>query len=266
MTRQCFFSLDVEEDFRSGVSIPEFKGVQKLPLLLPVLQKQGITATLFCTGEVLRLFPDTLREFYHAGHEIALHGFYDHVNMIHQSGEIREQRLSQHLVLFESTFGFLPKGFRAVQNTIDAQGLSLLEKKHLHYDSSLISCYPIGKKYIGYTQRAPRIPYYPSYENIHKKGGGSILEIPLSPLFGGVQLQGRWIQKLGTLPLQTLLHLFRPSLLSFSFHSWDLLNSETQDEYNSSFEKQLEGLLQFLKNYHYTFARGEDLYAHFSKN
>lgn len=259
--RYCFLSLDVEEDLVHGQTVPEFRGIEVLPVLHDIFEKHKVSTTFFCTGEVIRQYAEILQEFKRNGHEMGLHGYYRHVNMLDQSQNEREEGLDQHMSLYSQTFGTPPKGFRAVQNTIDEAGMKLLEEKGLGYDSSLISRYPIGKKYVGYTKRAPRQVYHPSHNDVHKKGTMEIVEVPLSPLIGGIQLQGRWIQKLGTAAIKNLIHMYTPSLLSFSFHSWDLLSSHTEKTHNRLFLRELDELIGFLKKKGYTFLRGDELYT-----
>lgn len=248
----CFISIDVEEDLVDGTSVLTFAGVEALESVLSLFEQYGVRATLFCTGRVLAQYSTLLKQFRAAGHEIAIHGYYDHVPMTKQSESTRSELLQKHISLYRDTFGTLPTGFRAVQNVIDEAGMKLLEDNGISYDSSLLSYYPIGKSYVGYSGPSPRELYHPDRNNIRREGNMQITEIPLVPLIGGVQLQGRWVSKLGPNVMKTLLVLKKPELLSYSFHSWDVLEPTFTDD--------LEKMLPYLSKY-YTFVSGTELYA-----
>jgi hypothetical protein len=253
MSRQCFVSIDVEEDLVAGESVLAFDGVAAFSSVLPVFARHGVTATLFCTGRVIERHATLLKSFRQAGHEIALHGYYDHVPMSEQSFDVRETLLSKHIQLYIDTFGTFPKGFRAVQNVIDEAGMALLVAKQLSYDSSILSYYPPGKSYVGYCGPAPREVYVPHAANIRSKGDMEIVEIPLVPLIGGVQLQGRWLMKLRPSNMKLLLAVKKPPLLSCSFHSWDVLAP--------SCIRDIDVVLGYVKK-HYSFSTGDALYEH----
>lgn len=250
--RWCFVSIDVEEDLLDGKSVLRFGGVEALDTVLSIFERFDVSATLFCTGRVIAQYASLLQQFKQAGHEIALHGFYDHVPMTEQSFEERTALLKQHIALYYETFGVMPTGFRAVQNVIDEAGMKLLEANGLAYDSSLLSAYPLGKSYVGYSGSAPKELYHPDENNIRTRGDMKITEIPLVPLIGGVQLQGRWVSKLRPIVMKGLLTLHKPKLVSFSFHSWDLLDPR--------FVEDLEEMLTYLSK-GYIFVHGKGLYA-----
>lgn len=260
----CFLSIDVEEDWINGNTIDHFLGVESLHIVRDILKKNSVRATLFCTGNVLQKYTSLLKSFEVDQHEMAIHGFWDHVNMLEQDSHIRIDNINKHIALFKNIFGKPPKGFRAVQNTIDMQALDILEQCDFVYDSSLISRYPFLKKYIGYSERCPRHSYHPHMNDIRRCGDRKILEIPLSPLLGGIQMQGRWIKKLKLGVYQILLKLYKPSLLSFSFHSWDIVDVDTGD-IDVKFKNQLEDMIILLKKKGYVFKTGAQIFQEYDK-
>ncbi|MBH41838.1 MAG: hypothetical protein CL685_03925 [Candidatus Magasanikbacteria bacterium] len=259
MKKTCFVSIDVEEDFVSDESINRFFGVEKLSSLIPLFKKRNVRATLFCTGRVLEKYGSVLRQFKQCGHEIALHGFYDHVNIQNQTQEEKGVNLQKHIRVYTELFGTPPLGFRAVQNTIDNASLTVLEQYDIVYDSSVISRYVPFKKYIGYTGRASRFVYYPNKENFLQAGNRQILEIPLSPPLFGVQLQGKWIKGLRASFYAFWINLFAPRLLSVSFHSWDLYKGINHDT-DETFIHQLDKILAVLQKKGYIFSSGKEIY------
>lgn len=67
-----YFTVDVEED--CPPYLKTWRGIEHgLPRLLDLLADEGIHATLFTTGEVVRRFPDAIRTAAAAGHELGCH-------------------------------------------------------------------------------------------------------------------------------------------------------------------------------------------------
>jgi len=66
-------TVDMEHDCLSAPKT--YRGVvDGTPVLLRVFAERGIKATFFTTGEVARLFPDTVRAIVAGGHELGCHG------------------------------------------------------------------------------------------------------------------------------------------------------------------------------------------------
>jgi len=248
----CFLAIDTEEDLVNGQTVNSFQGVENLKLFNPILKEFKLRPTFFCTGKVLEKFAYLFKQYQSFGCEIALHGFYDHVNMKEQNQKEREENLAKHYNLYQNIFNQVPTGFRAVQNTIDEAGLKLLENK-FKYDSSIISCYPPLKKYIGYSGKSPSNPYKPDKQNI--------LEIPLNSLFLGVPLQGKWLRELGVNFYKFWLKIKQPELISLSFHSWDLNNDQKNG--GETFVSYLRKIILLLKAQGYEFKNGQEIYGEF---
>ncbi len=262
----CVVSIDVEEDLQNDVSIDRFFGVHQMRALLPLFTQFQVSSTLFCTGNTIVHNLEILREFQKAKHEMALHGFFEHTNLQLQDEQKRKDLLQKHQSVFHDAFGVVPRGFRAVQNTLDQSALSLLVASGLQYDSSLISRYPVGKKYIGFSEPAPRFPYFPAEKNFHQSAeDGSFLEIPLSPAALGFQIQGKWIQSLGVPFYKFLLSVYPIDFLGLSFHSWDLCVGDTK-EFNQSFLIDLQKMFSFLQSQGYLFLNAQQIYERFQQN
>lgn len=256
--RICFLAIDAEEDYKDGRTVNSFYGIHKLPFVLDLLNKLNVKSTVFCTGKVLD-FQDILLPFKASGHEMGLHGFFDHVLCLNQSREERKIQLQRQIEKFENLFLQSPKGFRAVQNRIDAEGLKILSDSQFLYDSSPLENYPIFKKYVGFIGRTPKEPYHPSFIDITEKDDKNLIwEIPLVSLLGGVQLQGKWIRKLGSLFFSILISFSKPQILSLSFHSWDLLE-------DPKLLVKLEKIITKLKKNNYEFLTGSEIVDFYSQ-
>ena len=70
--RVCF-TVDVEPDCPPYLST--WRGIDEgFPLLLDLLEAEGVPATCFTTGEVARRYPDRVARAVAAGHELGCHG------------------------------------------------------------------------------------------------------------------------------------------------------------------------------------------------
>lgn len=263
MIKVCFVSIDVERD--NFGSKDTFKGVENLDNILNVLKKRQIRATLFVTGKILEKYHDLIPKWAE-NYEIACH------NYIHESFDKmdlleREKQIKRFISVYKTILGDRPKGFRAPQNIIDNNQLKILQRYNFLYDSSVIPRHIFLHRYKGYKGRAPKKPYYPSSVDYRKKGGMRILEIPVTPLFGGIPLAATWIRRLGVKFFGYLLKIKKPRFLSLSMHSWDGIEFKGRSSKNSGevFLKQLDELLATLKEGGYSFKTGEEIYEIFSK-
>ena len=240
-----FASIDVEPDFgKQG-----FEGVKNLDKILSIFKKLNISLTIFLTGEILEKFPEKFKKI-NRKIEIASHSFtHKFWNTISQ--RIRKQELEKFITLYERIFRKYPIGFRAPSHIIDEQGLKLLEDKGFLYDSSVLPHYPFCKKYRGYKGRAPLLPYYPSYDNLRRKGDMKILEVPVRGQLFGIPLAGAWIRKLPFFIYKLLFAFYHPRLIVLNLHSWDVLDNRFLDK--------LEKTLRLLENKGYYFLTGEEI-------
>lgn len=254
--RICTVSVDVEEDLDDPKS---FRGVENLDTVLQVFERFDIEATLFVTGEVLEKYRDLVVRW-SRNHEIACHGYY-HVPLYEISVPEREKQVDDFCSLYKRTFGENPRGFRAVQHTIDDAQLRLLEKRGFVYDSSVVSRYVPLKKYVGYKGKAPTEPYHPSCGSYRKGGAMSILEIPVVPLAFGIPLTGSWVRVLGLRFYKLLLLIKKPAFLSLMMHSWDCI--EFTGRYSRNSGSRFVGMLSDLLvdvGRSYAFASGSQLF------
>jgi peptidoglycan/xylan/chitin deacetylase (PgdA/CDA1 family) len=259
--RTCFVSIDVEHDFGSPLQrkeLREFQGVENLRKILDIFKNQGISATLFVTGEVLKKYQNKAKEWAN-NYEIACHTW-SHCFWNKIETPERKQEIEIFQELYEKVFQEAPKGFRSPSHLIDNDGIKLLEEKGFFYDSSVVPHYPFFKKYRGYQGRAPLTPYHPNIKDIRKKGEMEILEIPIAGQIGGIPLAGAWIARLPFSFYKTLFRIHCPDFITLSCHSWDILDTPTRKSAVSQFLENLEALLVLLKNKDYQFLNGEQIF------
>jgi peptidoglycan/xylan/chitin deacetylase (PgdA/CDA1 family) len=240
--------MDVEEDLNKKT----FHGVENLDNILKIFDKLGISATLFATGEVLEKYPDLIVKW-SKKHEIASHGYY-HIPLYELSFSERKKQLGDFCRLYKNILEEKPKGFRAVQHTINNTQLELLEEFGFEYDSSIVPRYIPIRKYVGYKGKAPTAPYHPSYKDYKKKGNMKILEIPVTPLIFGISLYGTWIRVFGPNFYKFLLFSKKPKFINLAMHPWDAIEYEGTYSRNSGekFQEYLRNILKCVQNYYTT--------------
>ena len=260
--RTCIVSVDVEQDIGNQKT---FRGVENLDKILEIFDKLQIRATLFTTGEILKNYPDLI-ERWSKKHEIACHGYF-HVRLYELSMPEREKQLEDFCSLYERILGKKPKGFRAVEHTIDNAQLELLERFGFTYDSSVVPRYVPFRKYVGYKGKAPTEPYHPSYGNCREKGDMEILEIPDTPLVFGIPLCGTWLRAFGSRFYRVLLAPKKPRFISLAIHSWDCVKYRGRFPRHSGekFLTILEELLTNLESHGYDFMSGQELHKLFKQ-
>lgn len=262
--KMCMVSIDVEEDIGYGGK-KTFFGVENLGRILKIFELFDIKATLFVTGEVLEAYPH-LVEGWSRSHEISCHGYY-HMPLYALSLSEREKQLEDFCRSYERILSNKPKGFRAVQHTIDNDQLTLLEKFGFSYDSSVMPNYPFVRKYVGYKGKAPTEPYFPNYDDYRKRGDMKVLEIPVTPLIFGIPLCGTWLRVFRPTFYRVLLAFKKPKFISLTMHSWDCVKYKGIFSVNAGekFPEILGEVLTDLKHYGYHFISNRELMNNLDK-
>ncbi len=261
--KTCFVSIDVEKD--NFGKQDTYLGVENLDNILNIFKKYGIRATLFVAGEVLERYHNLATKWAQE-HEIGCHN-YQHIDLDKIDLAERERQIKRFIRVYQAIFQKTPQGFRAPRNIIDNKQFEILERYGFAYDSSVIPRHLFLHKYEGYKGRAPIGPYFPSNKNYRKKDGMKILEIPNSPLLGGIPFAATWIRRLGVGFFKILLSVKKPDFLSLSMHSWDGIKFKGKSSKNSGekFLRQLDEILKFLKEIGYEFKNGSQLIKNFQR-
>lgn len=193
-----------------------------LPRILKLLNKYKIKSTFFVIGPDVENFRTLYKEVVDAGHEIGNHT-YNHNHHIgsQEMSYIREDIKKSHDVI-EDCLGITPVGFRTPNYNLTPKLLSIISKVY-KYDSSVAPSYYPGL-YPFEWLFAPTQPYYPSSENVIKKGSMNILEIPFSinPLFR-ISISGTYSRLLGLWWLKTGIMMNNRKFTNICFHPRDLV-------------------------------------------
>ena len=169
--------LDMETD--SGIWTPYWKGLlEGTPKMLGVLEKHGVAATCFFTGEAARTHPQVVEYVQERGFEVGCHSHY-HETLGDEifplpgvkpllPGEV-PGRLKVATEWVAEAAGETPVSFRCPRLWGSTQMVNALESLGYVADSSLPMFY-YGKQLTA---------YHPSREDWTEEGDMSLLEIPL---------------------------------------------------------------------------------------
>ncbi len=169
-------TFDMESDIGSWTS--DHEGVLRgTAPILEILDRQGVKATFFYTGDAALAGPELLRQVRSAGHEIGCHTLHheamgDPLVRIPVPPVLPEEipnRVSKATELVEKLAGERPVSFRAPRGWASAQMLVALDKLGYLVDSS----------YLTFFLHEHFLPYHPSSTDWRQPGDLSILEVPI---------------------------------------------------------------------------------------
>ncbi len=168
--------IDCETDV--GSWSPNYEGlVNATPILLKLLDRHGITATFFFTGDAARKHPKIVRLVRDAGHEVGCHSIYHETvgtplfeipGIYPLLPEEIPNRLRVATEIVESAAGTRPVSFRAPRLFGSTEVVNALENLGYLADAT----YPM------YFYRERLVPYHPSAEDWTKEGSLKIVELP----------------------------------------------------------------------------------------
>ena len=171
---------------REDPNVPDKIYNSGLPRLLNLLAKYDATSTFYFTGMFAEQSPESIELVKEHGHEIGCHG-YDHspnraFDLLNYEEQVTELKRAKSAI--EPTAGRITS-FRAPALRVNNYTVRALEETGFTTDSSVASQRFDGPMSFGSKEklkwlRAPRKPYYASYESLVRQGDSSVLEIPLS--------------------------------------------------------------------------------------
>jgi peptidoglycan/xylan/chitin deacetylase (PgdA/CDA1 family) len=181
MTSSPQFYFTVDCDWVPGSQV----GLERLLVLCDQYQIKG---TIFFAGRFAESYPDLVRECHHRGHQLGTHGWahggLEHDEDFRLAGyEQQREWISRATDAVEQASGVRPVIFRAPNLRIGEATLRALDDEGYRYDSSVPARrFDMGFGRVHYTDYfwAPLKPYNPSWQELHRPGKSSILEIPPS--------------------------------------------------------------------------------------
>ena len=162
---------------------------QGMPRLLDLYEKYHVAATFFFTGYVATLKPELVRMAVNGGHEIGSHGLCHTTDQAFDilPFETQVAHLKESKKILEDISGKKVISFRAPAARVNYNLPMALEAAGFKIDSSVASqrldmMFSFGSlKKLNWLV-APRLPYFMDEGNVFKRGGSSILEIPISAI------------------------------------------------------------------------------------
>lgn len=220
---------------------------EALPRFLDLCAQLSVPLTLFAIGEDLsrEASARAVQQAHRAGAEIGNHSSRHDYALTRRARDQIHLDVEQGERAIAEVTGARPLGFRAPGYTLNAALYQVLSDRGYHYDSSVFPAAPYwaakaavmgGMRLLGRrsgavldTPRvlwAPRAPYRPDPSSPYARGGGSVLELPLTtasgtrfPFIGTYAL---------TLPLPAVRALYRTTrgqpFFNFELHGIDLLD------------------------------------------
>jgi peptidoglycan/xylan/chitin deacetylase (PgdA/CDA1 family) len=174
--KYILFGFDMESDI--GSYLKSYRGVrQGTPILLEILQRHGIPATFFFTGEAARANPEVVKEVARRGYDVGCHSLKHetvgdaHFDMPGDIPILEEEvghRLELNKKIVQELCGTEPVSFRAPRLWQGHAQLAALERLGFQVDAS----------YSVFAHRERLLPYHPSREDWRQPGDMRILEIP----------------------------------------------------------------------------------------
>lgn len=111
--------------------------------ILKLLDKHQVKATFFVLGKVAEQDPSIVQDIYHAGHEVASHG-YSHKLVYNQTQQEFEDETRRSKDLLESVINKPILGYRAASYSITKKSLwalEIIDRLGFKYDSSIFPIY-----------------------------------------------------------------------------------------------------------------------------
>lgn len=194
MNKYALFTNDVETTSIWFNTLRDETGLKVLkegmPLLLDTYARYNIKSTFFFTGYIAKLYPEIVKMILAQGHEVGSHG----KSHTPENGfdvmpfEKQKRHLKESKELLEDISGEEVISFRAPALRVNGDTCRALIETGYKIDSSVASQrFDFFMSFGGINKlkwlTAPRLPYKTSPDTLFKKGGGPLVEVPLTALF-----------------------------------------------------------------------------------
>ena len=191
--KYCFITNDVETTSIWHNCLRDKTGEyvlkEGMPILLDIYKKYDIKSTFFFTGYFAQKFPEAVKMIIPYGHEVASHGFTHEVDQAFDILPLEKQieHLKKSKQILEYISGQEVISFRAPAARVNKNTPLALIETGFKIDSSVASQrFDFFLSFGGINKlkwiKTPRLPYKTKTNNLFKKGGSSIIELPLSAL------------------------------------------------------------------------------------
>jgi len=193
MKNFCLLTNDVETTSIWHNSLRDETGLkvwkEGMPKLLDLYERHKIKSTFFFTGYIAKLYPEIVKMVVPYGHEVASHGLshtkengFDVMPLQKQIDHLKESKK-----ILEDISGKEVISFRAPALRVNSDTAEALSESEFKIDSSIASQrFDMFMSFGGLKKLnwlvAPRLPYVTQPNSLFKKGGGDIVEVPVSAM------------------------------------------------------------------------------------
>jgi peptidoglycan/xylan/chitin deacetylase (PgdA/CDA1 family) len=218
--KSLLFTVDLEEfvarEFTIDVPLAvclEF-GKKGFELLLGLLEKHHVKATLFTTLEFAEFCPGLIKRAINSGNELGLHALKHSHRYAKMSEEDALRYLTEAKSKLEKMFNVKIVSFRGPQ--MSRPSYAVLERLGIKYDSSYHPTYVPGKYNLFFKTR-----------KVHKQGGVTVIPVSVTPFFR-LPFAWVWMRNMG-LWYSTFCSSFVLAFgdyINIYVHPWEFINLE----------------------------------------
>jgi polysaccharide deacetylase family protein (PEP-CTERM system associated) len=164
-------TIDVDDCHEAGAAVLADRLERNVDMLLSLLDQEQVKATFFTFGAIARRYPSMVQAIVANGHELASHGYADHLAWQQSRTQFRLDIVrSKHLL--EDIGGEAVSGYRAPRFSLgvdDRWIFDTLFRNGYRYSSSIYPLWSGPQR----PARMPRFAFFPA-------GASGILELPVS--------------------------------------------------------------------------------------
>lgn len=263
-SRTFCISIDVERDYRRD-GILSTRGIEEgLPTFLDELKSRGIPYDLMISGEIAEQVPNEVLRHSSIDCALGCHGqthLPGYLNRLDATSQEAELRRATHTIT--STFGRVPRVFRAPNFSANGDTIRILARLGYHVDSSVLPGRRVRKwrlKTIVDHRGVPENPFLSDPFHYPKKGGVSILEVPVTanPTSIGSPLGLGFLNHAGTEKYSDALRRATGKYVVFLAHTWEMVSWASSDPVapwvrsaSSADPRALDDLISLLDGYQF---------------
>jgi len=230
MTSRTFcVSIDVERDYRKDGTLST-RGVEEgLPIFVDWLRSHGIPYDLMISGEIAERVPKEVLGQRPVDCALGCHGqthFPGYLNRLDSTAQERELRRATDTIA--STFGRVPRVFRAPNFSANGDTVRILTRLGYQVDSSVLPGRRVRKlrvKTIVDHRGVPEDPFFSDPVHYPREGGHSILEVPVTanPNAAGSPLGLGFLNFAGAAEFADALGRSKGRDVVFLAHTWEMV-------------------------------------------
>jgi peptidoglycan/xylan/chitin deacetylase (PgdA/CDA1 family) len=214
----CCITLDLENDWYFDQNGYDHLTFDFLDQYIELINNLNIPVSVFVVGKTLERFPRKIEMIQsNVDAEFHLHS-YNHD--LSKSYDFLDE-INNGISVFESHFGYQPRGYRAPQGNINSTEIQQLDEMGFEFDSSIFPSYRPG---VYSNLDVPLSPYRP-------EGSERLVEYPIGALPKiRVPLSQSYLKLFGRPYLWVLKRIALPEILIFDSHLQDFYQTASHNQ------------------------------------